>query len=86
MVIKNVFFHGYLEEEIYMEQPPSFVAQEECVLDGKYTNLYDFKLSLDAWFDRSFSLLCRVCPKKLVYSFVYFDDIVITYNDATKIS
>jgi len=27
--IKNVFLHGDLEEEIYMEQPPSFVAHGE---------------------------------------------------------
>ena len=27
--IKNVFLHGDLEEDIYMEQPPGFVAQGE---------------------------------------------------------
>jgi len=27
--VKNVFLNGDLKEEIYMEKPPSFVAQEE---------------------------------------------------------
>ena len=30
--IKNVFLHGNLAEEIYMEQPPGFVAQGESGL------------------------------------------------------
>ena len=35
--IKNVFLHGDLQEEVYMEQPPRFVAQGEI---GKVCRLW----------------------------------------------
>ena len=51
--IKNVFLHGDLQEEVYMEQPPGFVAQGEI---GKVCrlrkSLYDLKHSPYAWFGK----------------------------------
>ena len=51
--IKNVFLHGDLLEEVYMEQPPGFVAQGEigrvCHL---YKSLYGLKQSPCTWFGK----------------------------------
>lgn len=70
-----------------MEQPSSFVAQEECVLHHEYTNIsmilnYLCMLGLTDLLVFYF----HVSPKICMYSFVYFDDIVIKHNDGTKIS
>ena len=51
--IKNVFLHGDLAEEVYMEQPPRFVAQGDigrvCHLRK---SLYGLKQSPHAWFGK----------------------------------
>ena len=51
--IKNVFLHGDLVEEVYMEQPSEFVTQGEigrvCYLRK---SLYGLKQSPHAWFDK----------------------------------
>ena len=44
--IKNVFLHGDLAEEVYMEQPPDFVAQGESGLVCRFRcSLYGLKQS-----------------------------------------
>ncbi|XP_062104310.1 uncharacterized protein LOC133815489 [Humulus lupulus] len=51
--IKNAFLHGDLQKEVYMEQPPGFVAQGElervCRLQK---SLYGLKQSPHAWFGK----------------------------------
>ena len=49
--IKNVFLHDNLAEEVYMDQPPSFVAQGESGVVCKLRlSLYCLKQSPQAWF------------------------------------
>ncbi|RVW74354.1 Retrovirus-related Pol polyprotein from transposon RE1 [Vitis vinifera] len=56
--IKNAFLHGDLVEEVYMEQPPSFVAQGESgKVCGLRCSLYGLKQSLRALFGRFSSVV-----------------------------
>jgi len=52
--IQNAFLHGDLEEEVYLEQPPVFVAQGECrgYVCRLHKALYGLKQSPRAWFGR----------------------------------
>ncbi|XP_070040519.1 uncharacterized protein [Nicotiana tomentosiformis] len=52
--IKNIFLHGDLEDEVYMEQPPRFVAQGESrgLVCHLHRSLYGLKQSPRAWFDK----------------------------------
>ena len=49
--IKKAFLHGNLVKEVYMKQPPGFVAQGESGLVCRlHRSLYGLKQSLQAWF------------------------------------
>ena len=51
--VKNDFLNGAFDDEVYMEQPPNFVAQGKsrklCKLK---MSLYSLKQSPRAWFER----------------------------------
>ena len=100
--IKNVFLHGDLQEEVYMEQPPSFVAQGEsggvCHLRK---SLYGLKQSLCDWFEKfsqavekfgmmksksDHSVFYKQSEAGIILLVVYMDDIVIIGSDAIGIS
>ncbi|RVW56411.1 Retrovirus-related Pol polyprotein from transposon RE1 [Vitis vinifera] len=56
--IKNASLHGDLAEEVYMEQPPGFVAQGESGLVCRLRrSLYGLKQSPRAWFSRFSSVV-----------------------------
>ena len=100
--IKNAFLHGDLEEEVYLEQPPGFVAQGEY---GKVCRLkkalYGLKQSPRAWFgkfskeiqafgmnksEKDHSVFYKKSAASIILLVVYVDDIVITGNDHAGIS
>ena len=95
--IKNAFLHGDLKEEVYMEQPPGFVAQGEY---GKVCRLkkalYGLKQSPRAWFGKfskeiqefgmnkskkDHSIFYKKSAASIILLVVYVDDIVIIGND-----
>ena len=56
--IKNAFLHGDLAEEVYIKQPPGFVAQGESGLVCKLSrSIYGLKQSPRAWFSRFSSVV-----------------------------
>ena len=56
--IKNVFLHGDLAKEVYIEQPPGFVARGESGLVCKlHRSLHGLKQSPQAWFIRFSSVV-----------------------------
>jgi len=53
MDVKNVFFHGDLQQEMYMEQPPGYVDQTHPNLVCRLKkSLYGLKQTLRAWLDK----------------------------------
>ena len=100
--IKNAFLHGDLPEEVFMKQPPRFVAQEEigkvCRLQK---SLYGLKQSPRAWFGKfnqavekfglqksksNHSVFYRNSSSGIILLVMYVDDIVIIGSDSTGIS
>ncbi|RVX07987.1 Retrovirus-related Pol polyprotein from transposon RE2 [Vitis vinifera] len=82
--IKNAFLHGDLAEEVYMEQPPGFVAQGESGLVCRLRrSLYGLKQSPRAWFSRFSSVVQEFGMLRAVQQTIQFF-IIITPWGSTK--
>ncbi len=101
MDVNNVFFHGDLQEEVYMEQPPGYVDQTRpnlvCRLEKA---LYGLKQALRAWWDKigqyfvtsgfqtsnaNFSLYLKETNHGIVVIVIYVDDLIITGDNDADI-
>ncbi len=102
MDVKNVFLHGDLQEEVYMEQPPSYVDQTHPNLVCRLKKvLYGLKHAPRAWSDKigqylvtsgfqtsnaDFSLYVKKKNHGIIIIVIYVDDLIITGDNNVNIS
>jgi len=102
MDVNNVFLHGDLHEEVYMEQPPSYVDQTHPNLVCRLKKaLYDLKQTPRAWSNKigqylitsgfqtsniDFSLYVKKTDHGIIVIVIYVDDLIITGDSDVNIS
>jgi hypothetical protein len=102
MNVKNVFLHGDLQEEVYMEQPSSYVDQTHPNLVCRLKKaLYGLKQAPKAWSDKigqylitsgfqtsnvDFSLYVKKTNHGIVIMVIYVDDLTITGDSNVDVS
>jgi hypothetical protein len=101
MNVKNVFLHGDLHEEVYMEQPSGYVDQTHPNLVCRLKKtLYSLKQTLRACSDKisqyfvtsgfktsnaNFALYVKKTNHGIVIIVIYVDDLIITRNSDINI-
>jgi len=102
MDVKNVFLHGDLQEEVYMEQPPGYVDQTHPNLVCRLKKaLYGLKQAPRAWSEKigeylvtsgfqtsnaDFSLYVKKTDHGIIVIVIYVDDLIITGDSDVDIS
>jgi len=94
MDVKNIFLHGDLHEEVYMEQSLGYVDQTHPNLVCRLKKaLYGLKQAPRVWLDKiggylvrsgfqtsnvDFSLYVKKTDNEIVFIVIYVDDLIIT--------
>lgn len=91
--VNNAFLNGFLDEEIYMIQPPGFASENKNPVCRLHRALYGLKQAPRAWYERLHGALKQFgfkpsrCDPSLftlshnghrLFVLVYVDDIIIT--------
>jgi transposase InsO family protein len=100
--ISNAFLHGYLEEEVFMEQPKGFEdTQHPDFVCRLHKSIYGLKQAPRAWFMRLSQALLEIgftgslvdtslfhyhSSSVSVFVLVYVDDIIVTSNSFPAIT
>jgi hypothetical protein len=97
MDVKSAFLNEYLQEEIYMEQPPSYVQNDSSLVCRLKKSLYGLKQAPRAWYAKMDSFLIatgfsrfhydlNAYTKKvgihLIILVLYVDDLILTGSES----
>lgn len=101
MDVHNAFLHGDLEEEVYMQLPPSFRAEDQSKVCKFHKSLYGLKQTPRCWFAKlskalidngfiqsvpDYSLFVYNQAGVQIHVLIYVDGLIIIGNSSKVIS